>query len=1000
MRSPGQGGRRSIVDWSIVAERTSEHGPPLFGRARELAVLRDRLRAAIEGRGGLVLVGGTAGSGKTALASALVREAAARGCLALVGHCYDLTETPPYEPWTELFGGYLAHADLPPLPASLTGESGLTDGPAMAAASRAALFRQVRELLQAIARREPLVLVLDDLHWSDPASLELLRAVARQAAALPLLIVGCYRDDELPAWAPLARALPLLIREAEPTRLELRPLDDAAVGALVAARYALPAAPAARLVQYLAARAAGNPFFLGELLRDLEEDGRLRQADGAWQLRDLADAGVPRLLRQVIDGRVARLGASAERLLAWAAIVGHDVPLATWAAVGGVDESCLIELVEPAVEAHLLEATPDGTAVRFAHSLIRQALYEAVLPPVRRLRHRAVAEALSGTPGAEPDAVAYHFQQAGDPRAAEWLIRAAERAELGYAHQTAADRYRAALAIRAAAGAREGELGWLELRHGLQYRLSEPGRGLAEVERAAQHAALADDRLLAALARFAAGYLRGHLGAEDGVVDEMEAGLTALQRLGPAARRRLADLPAGQAATIARHGWGILARWLAHRGYFPAAERAARQAVPTTGTAGDDQLGRAWACAWLGRVDEARCAFGLARARYEADGDDAMRGWAAITELRWGALPYAADRPADCRALAEDAARSFASSGEPPWIEPRHAFLPVLLLGAGDSWSEARRLAEAGLELARRLGLRSPWHGLHAAGLGRVAYEQGDRELAAAMVRVGLPTGLATRPGGQPFGDAIVLQRLAAAVAIGNGDLTTARAWLEAHDHWLAWSGAVLGQADGQLAWAAYACAAGDSPAAYRHAMTALALAEAPRQPLVLLASHRLLGELETARGRPAMAAPHLESALALADACAAPYERALTLLALAEARLAAGSRSDAQATAAAAQAICAALGAGPALARAERLLATPAGSDARASAGLTAREREVLALVASGRTNLEIADALVISVATVRRHTINIYGKLGLRNRAQATAYAIEHGLTGPAPS
>jgi predicted ATPase len=273
---------------------------PLVGREREQVVLRDRLAVALAGRGSLVLIGGEAGIGKTALAEALLRDAAEQGALVLVGRCYDLTETPPYGSWVEAFERLAAEHDRASLPAPL--------GNSEAVANQAVLFAQVRDFLAALAREQPLVLLLDDLHWADPASLDLLRSLARWVGTLPILVVVAYRADEVTRRHPLSQLLPLLVREAPVARLALRPLDLQDVAALVATCYPLPDPDAARLVAYLDRRAEGNPFFVGELLQALDEAGLLRPpsgGEGLWALGDLAQARLPSLVRQVIDGRVA-----------------------------------------------------------------------------------------------------------------------------------------------------------------------------------------------------------------------------------------------------------------------------------------------------------------------------------------------------------------------------------------------------------------------------------------------------------------------------------------------------------------------------------------------------------------------------------------------------------------------------------------------------------------------------------------------------------------------
>ncbi len=263
-----------------------------------------------------------------------------------------------------------------------------------------------------------------------------------------------------------------------------------------------------------------------------------------------------------------------------------------------------------------------------------------------------------------------------------------------------------------------------------------------------------------------------------------------------------------------------------------------------------------------------------------------------------------------------------------------------------------------------------------------------------------LPGGPDTPPGHAIHATVLQVQHLAALLALDAGDLPTARAWLDAHDHWLAWAGAVLGQVEGQLGWAAYHRAAGDASAAQRHAEAALAHATEPRQPLVLLAARRMLGELATEAGHPTEAAAHLDAALVLAEACAAPYERALTLLALAELRAATGERDELARLLGEARAILEPLEARPTLARADalaaRLVAAPAVATPVSTLpfGLTAREVEVLRLVAQGLSDAQMAERLFLSPYTVKAHLRSIYNKLGVPSRTAAARLATEHGL------
>ncbi|HEY8597059.1 MAG TPA: AAA family ATPase [Thermomicrobiales bacterium] len=974
--------------------------PPLVGRERESIALRTHLDAALAGRGSLVLIGGEAGIGKTALAEATLAEAAGQGALVLVGRCYDLSETPPYGPWIEALERAPVVADLPALPTVILPPG--HEGEVLT--SQDAIVRRVRDYLAAIAVRRPTVLLLDDLHWADPASLDLLRVVARGLATSPLLVLATYRSDELTRRHPLYALLPALERETRAARLDLRPLDAAALRALVG-RYALIPAEANRLVAWLRDRAEGNAFFSVQLVRALEEAGALRRAGDGWALGDLGAIGLPAPLRQVLDARLLRLGEAHLRLLTPAAVIGQEVPLALWATVADTDEDGLLDAIDAAEAAHLVVATQDGAAIRFAHAFIREALY-AVLPATRRRRvHRRVAEALAAMPAPDPDAVAYHLQRAGEARAYAWLVRAGERAQRAYAWLTAADRFEAALAAAEAGGTDASERGWLLLRLARMRRYADPGRGVAHLGEALRLGAQAGDRCLVAECRFNRGLFRCLADDIGGGVAEMAAGVAAFRALSEADRARLRALSEVRGSAFDEHDrQGTLAMWLAYTGRHAEAEALAapygtEAELPADagGPGGSAYADAHWALGWthsaMGRPEAARRAFAHARDAYEAVGHHRNAAAAILVELEWVVLPYRTDQLAERQRLLAEGERAWARAGGTHAADSAaEVRLPLQLLEG--RWAEARPALEA-----RRDTGPTNWRARVALRLGPLARAQGDADLVRALVREWLPAGPAGEPGESFLACALVLQRLAAALALDGGDRASARSWLEAHDRWLAWSGAALGRAEGALGWAAYHRAAGDGPAARRHAEAALARAADPRQPLALLAAHRLLGELDTAEGRPTEAADHLAEVLELADACAAPYERALTLLALTELHLATGDRALATATLAEGRALLEPLEARPALARADALAArlaalAPAPAPAAPPFGLTAREVAVLRLVAEGLTDAEVAARLFVTRNTVNFHLKAVYGKLGVNTRAAAGRIARDHGL------
>jgi tetratricopeptide (TPR) repeat protein len=231
-------------------------------------------------------------------------------------------------------------------------------------------------------------------------------------------------------------------------------------------------------------------------------------------------------------------------------------------------------------------------------------------------------------------------------------------------------------------------------------------------------------------------------------------------------------------------------------------------------------------------------------------------------------------------------------------------------------WAETRRAAMAVLEG----GLTSLFLRQVGASHAAIAQAQGDPDVAWRLVRLALPDGAGYQPGDQAFHIALPLQQLAPALALDARDLPAARAWLDAYNRWLEWSGAVLGRAEGALLWGQYHHANGDRELARQFAEQALTHASDPRQPLALIATHRFLGQLDTEVGQFEVAEEHLQQSLKLADTCAAPFERALTLLELATLRAAQGNPDEARALLDEVQAICEPLGAKPSLNRAATL--------------------------------------------------------------------------------
>ena len=969
------------------ADRVS--GPALLvGRERERNLTHAQLSAAIAGQGGLVILSGEAGIGKTTLAEDVCQEASCAGALVLVGQCYDRTETPPYGPWIELLEQFRALPDRSPALCTIA-EPNLSHS-----SSQAALFHEMREFLVAIAREQPLVIVLEDMHWADDASLDLLRVIARQLVSLPILLLVTYRSDEVIRQHPLYRLLPLLVREALAVRIDLSLLDNDDVSTLIQHDYQLPTDDAIRLADYLQTRAEGNPFFLGELLRSLEGTVLLRTTAGNWKLGELSRIQVPMLLRQVIDARVARLGKEADALLAIAAVIGQVVPLTLWATVAATTEEALFQLLERAINAHVFDATADGLAVRFSHALIREALYEGVLPPRRRAWHREIGEVLaSQEETSEPDAIAYHFTHAGDSRAAAWLTRAGERAQRAFAWGTAAQRFETALALLQGDDTAQNERGWLRFRLALLHRFQDPAIGASELVEAERLGIATSDAALIAYSRFYQGMLRRMSGNFQQGTATTEEGIALLDALSRDDHSRLAALGTSGDPLDPQNGRGDMTLSLGEVGRFAKAVALGERIVKlppteTFGSRGDAFYGLGYAYAGLGQPETARRAFASARAIFRNDDHRNMVLATLFDELILVVLPYQADRPLERERLEVELREAFKTVED--IFDPRSARIAGFISCVRDgNWNEAFTIMEqSDLRFIRLAGVTL---------LAPLARYQGNVDLAWSLVHEGLPSGWDTAPA-DSAGHIVPLRALAVTLALDVGDHGAARQWLAAFDRWLNWSGGIFGRADAHLCWAEYYRATGDLAEARKRATQALVAAAAPRQPLTLLAAHRLMGQLELAAGRLDDAEAELTAALELAESCAARHERALTLLALADLCRLRGDIPAARAHLDTVRAICTPMDAALTLAQANMLDAhlvdTPAARPEALPAGLTPREGEVLQLLATGLSNAEIAEQLSLSVRTINAHLTSIYGKLGVSSRGAAIRVALDHNL------
>ncbi|MBX6341995.1 MAG: AAA family ATPase, partial [Thermomicrobiaceae bacterium] len=464
----------------------------LVGRGAELAALEQARAAASRGTGALVLVGGEPGIGKTALVEAFTAARAAAGDLALTGRCYEMGGV-PFGPWAEALRGLARcrpeaiaaalgpgrSADLAPLLPDLRAwEPRSEQSPGEA---RLRLFDAVTRLLTRASEERPLILALDDLHWADEASVQLLAYVVRTAREARLLVVGTYRDVELEPRHPLEAAMVDLARERLATRLLLRRLDlgetTEMVADLLGARLGEVAPGLAEAIQ---AEAEGVPFFIEELVVHLREERLLRREGGAWRLAPGAVHAVPQSVRSVVGRRLARLDPASQETLAVAAVIGKEFGLDLLARVRGAREpATLARHLEEALRRGLIverpPARPAEAAPRyaFAHEQIREVLYRGLGQVRQRLLHQRVAEALEALRGPDDPLawadLARHYGAGEDlRRAARFAALAGRRAAELRAPEEALRYLGEALEILESLGGRGGdERAWLRERFDL-----------------------------------------------------------------------------------------------------------------------------------------------------------------------------------------------------------------------------------------------------------------------------------------------------------------------------------------------------------------------------------------------------------------------------------------------------------------------------------------------------------------------------------------------------
>ncbi len=504
--------------WEPMAERRmalppafdSEEPTALIGRDVPLEQLARCWHEARDGLRRVVMLIGEPGIGKTRLAAEFCRSAYEDGATVLLGRCYEESLV-PYQPFVEAMSHYVSRAQpdelrlvvgqhrptLAKLLPELAEQAPHTaiDGAAEASErERFVLFDAVASVLAEIADAHPLILVLDDLHWADAPTLQLLRHVARSTEHTPLLLVGTYRETEVDQAHPLAQALAELRRARALVSLKIEGLGEEDVGQLISAR-SRREAPGA-FARAILERTEGNPFFVEEVLRDVD-------VEGDWGT-GLGRMVIPESIKDLLLRRMRRLDENCRRLLALAAVTGREFVLEVLERVSQMSPEGVAETLEQAIAEQVIEESPGSIGrYSFAHALIRETIYDQLSHTRRAQLHRQIGEAIEAIVAGAPDeyasALAHHFAAAGDlAKAYGYHSAAAAAAQRVYAIEPALAHYTAAIEAGRELGLeadREPAIRGLLLQRGrMRYRTGDDTGGVADCETALDAARRSGDR--------------------------------------------------------------------------------------------------------------------------------------------------------------------------------------------------------------------------------------------------------------------------------------------------------------------------------------------------------------------------------------------------------------------------------------------------------------------------------------------------------------------------
>lgn len=991
--------------------------PVLIGRTSELAALHLCVEQVQSGKGQVALLSGEAGIGKSRLVAETKTYATAQGFLLLQGQCFPTDRTCPYAPLLDLLRSHLAASPpeqvatdlgslastlsplLPDLlPPSFDLPSLPSPGPEQ---EKRRLFAALAQFFIGQARKQVVLFIIEDIHWSDDTSLEFLHYLVRHSTAKPLLLLLTYRNDEV--HPRLRQFLAQLDRERLAQEIGLKHLTRDNVEAMLRAIFSLPRSARLELPDPIYEQTEGNPFFVEEVLKSLLAAGDIFYLNGRWERKPLAALHIPRSVQDAVQQRTDQLSEAARHILNLAAVAGRHFDFALLQALTGHDEAQLLLLLKELIAAQLV-VEESSEQFAFRHALTRQAVYKQLLARERKALHRTIAETLERLSASSVEAhladLAFHFFEAGAwEQALAYGQRAGEQAQTLYAPQAAALHF-----TRALDAAHYTSLTppvSLYRARGLAYEtLGDFERARADQETALRLAREASDHHAEWQSLYNLGFLwTGRNYAQAGsyfqqalaLARQMDDSLTlahSLNRLGnwhlnveqphEALRRHQEALTAfhaladrrGEAWTLDLLGMASLLSGDLQQSavYYDQAiglfrELDERQRLPNS-------LTTLMCCGGYYLTETLVPAAGFAESLHHAElavkiaGEIGQRSDEAYALMNMGA--YLGSQGEYARAL-EVAQRGLAIAEEiehRQWMTGAHWTSGVLYLDLFEL-TEAQRHLEQALALAQEVGSKF-WTRIASGSLAFVYLAQHDMTRAESVLNAVFGPGEPTQTIGQRL-----VWHARAELALARNDPQRA---LHITDQLLATAIGLSSESDIPH----LAKLRGEALIKLKQSAEAETLLQQARATALERGLRPLLWRIDLTLGKLAHSQRRYEEAEqrfaaaqeTLEELASGISDEALQQHFLQQAHTLFPHTRQ------------------PSLNRLTK----------RSFEGLTQREREVAALIARGKSNREIADALVVVPRTVETHVSSILSKLGFTSRAQIAVWATEKGLANEA--